>query len=304
MIAELAGCVALGLVLGCLLPRWISQSKALRVIQMIAMICMLITLGVRLGVQQAATPSWVGTFGRSLALAAGTILGSVLFTLPCARWLPEAPEVEAGVEMPNPLRLLGMALSSLAVGTVAGALWPVYFRSDALAPAAFYLLCLTMVLVGVEMTSSPGVGPSLKVLSPRLFLIPPLISIGSAFGGCAMGLALGLEPHRGAAIGAGCGWYSLTTIMLEKLDGPTLGSYGLLANLFREALSLIAIPLMARRHRGVLLLAPAGCTAMDTTFVMLGRLGGHRMQVMAFITGAICSLMVPYFVEFAYGMGR
>lgn len=300
MILPLALAIAVGLILGKrVLPRRVSQSPRVEQVGTALMVAMLVALGLRLALQQATNPAWGRMFGRAVALALGTIAGSVLFTWPCAGWLP-APETKDGVELPNPLRLLGLALGSLLVGTLAGVLiGPGALSEDVLADVAYGCLCAMMLFVGIEGGGKESVGSDLKSLSPKLALVPLAIAVGSAAGGCVTGMLLGLAPREGAGIGAGCGWYSYTTIILGKKNAE-LGSYGLLANLFREALSLIVIPLMARWHRGLMLLAPAGCTAMDTTLKMLSKLGGTQLGVMAFLSGMVCSLLVPWFVPTAF----
>lgn len=296
MIWPLAVAIAIGLVLGKrILPRRASQSPWVERLGIALMVAMLIALGLRLALQQATNPAWGRMFGRAVALAMGTIAGSVLFTMPCARWLP-APEARDGVEMPNPLRLLGLALGSLLVGTVLGmVVGPGALSEDKLADTAYGCLVAMMLFVGIEGGGKESVGSDLRSLSPKLALVPFAITMGSAVGGCLTGILLGLAPREGAGIGAGCGWYSYTTIILGKKSAE-LGSYGLLANLFREALSLLVIPLMARWHRGLMLIAPAGCTSMDTTLKMLSKLGGTQLGVMAFLSGMVCSLLVPWFV--------
>ena len=301
MIWPLATAVALGLVLGrWVLPKRVSQSAWVRRLQLGLMVLMLVALGVRLAAQQATNPAWGRMFGRALGLAAGTIVGSVLFAWPSKGWLPAPEGGQAGIELPNPLRMLGVALGSLIAGTIAGSLWLKGLPEPTLADAAYACLVAMLGLIGVEGGGKDSVGSNLRSLSPKLLLVPVLIALGSVVGGSAAGFLMGFSPRDGAAIGAGCGWYSYTTIILGKLGGAELGSYALLANLFREALSLLVIPLLARGHRGVVLLAPAGCTAMDTTLQMLSRLGGERLGLMAFISGMICSLLVPGLVPFAF----
>jgi len=300
MMLPLAACIGSGLLAGKLLPSWIGQHSLVRRTQTVLLVAVVTALGVRMGTQQA-TPRWGLTLARSLVLAIGSIAGSVLFTLPFAGVVAPDP-VRAALpgEVSSPLWLLALAIGSLVTGAVVGAAQRRRFDPQQLERVALCALGAMLFCIGLDGGSSESVGSSIASLSPWVLLVPPMIALGSVAGGCAAGLLLRLRARSGAAVGAGCGWYTLTTLILGEMDGPELAAYGLLANMFREAISLLTIPLIAHWHRGVIMLAPAGCTAVDTGFAMIGRLGGDRMGLMAFLTGIMCSLMVPVLVRVSF----
>jgi uncharacterized membrane protein YbjE (DUF340 family) len=306
MIGTLAACCALGLLTGRLLPPSGARARWIARVQTALVVVLLVILGVRLGLRQAAAPDWSRTLLRSLVLAAGSVAGSLVFVYPIRGWLE--PEGEEAIRMqsshlpalPGTARLVGASLGCLGAGTLAGLVLAPTVDPASMDAVAFQVLCVLLFACTLEAGSDRDAGSTLAALSPRLALVPLAIAAGSIAGAGLCGLALGLRTREGGAVGAGCGWYSLTTLILGRQAGPDLASCGLLANLLRESLAFVVIPVIARHHRGLMLIAPAGCTAMDTTLPILGRLGGNRVGVLGFLTGAALSLLVPVIVPWAY----
>ena len=307
MVLPLALSLLAGFLAGKLLPRFPGRSLWTMRAQNALLALMLVVLGARLGLIQSRMQHWLHIFAQSLALAAGSVAGSLAFVFPLRRLL--APESEETIrsqsahlpEPPKPHQIIGMSLAALAAGVVLG-VTVLAGRVDyeQLRNPAFALLCSILVLVALEVATDDEASENLEGLSPVLALVPLAIALGSVCGGGLAGWLMGFRLREGAAVGAGCGWYSLTSIILGQKAGAAVGSFGLLANLFRETLSFLVIPLVARYHHGLLLLAAPGCTAMDTTLPILGRLGGNKIGVMAFLTGAVLSLLVPLLVPWTW----
>jgi uncharacterized membrane protein YbjE (DUF340 family) len=97
-------------------------------------------------------------------------------------------------------------------------------------------------------------------------------------------------------VGAGAGYYSLTTVIVSQMADPALGSVALLANMLREILTLTATPLLRRAGR----LGPimsGGATAMDTSLPVIARHCGERGAIIAVFSGIALSLLVPLAVS-------
>jgi len=99
------------------------------------------------------------------------------------------------------------------------------------------------------------------------------------------------------AIASGFGWYSLSAVIISKSLGADFGSIAFLANMFREVLSIVFIPLIAKYMGGFVCIAPAGATSMDTTLPIIDKYGGDEAAVVAFIHGFVLSALVPVFVS-------
>jgi len=305
VIVTLTLCFASGFAVGRWGPRFEGSARRIARIQGMVYSMMLFVLGARLGIHLFESRMWSDSLVRSLILMGGSVVGSFLFLYPIRTWIDPESEEDIRLQtahLPNlsPHQIVGQAVLSLTVGAIVGTVMRASLESVHLERLALALLCSLVVLIGIDSGRDEEAGDVLSSLKLRLVFVPILIGIGSIIGASVAGVAMGLSPRDGGAVGAGCGWYSLTTLLLGDLEGPRLASYGLLANLFREALAIVLIPLVARVDRGLLLLAAPGCSAMDSTLPLLGRLGGNRIGVMAFITGAFLSLLVPILVPWSY----
>ena len=113
---------------------------------------------------------------------------------------------------------------------------------------SFYTLCALMFCVGVGIGSDPQTLRNFRSLSPRLMLLPAGTIVGTLAGAAVVSLLL---THRSTgdclAVGAGFGYYSLSSIFITEYKGAELGTVALLANIIREILTLLLAPLLARR---------------------------------------------------------
>jgi len=96
--------------------------------------------------------------------------------------------------------------------------------------------------------------------------------------------------------GAGVGWYSLSGVLVAKLHSPALGALAFLTNLFRELLAFLLVPLLSARLGVLAAIAPCGATAMDTTLPVIQRVAGPTAAMVAFLTGAVLSAIVPILI--------
>ncbi|MCL4426688.1 MAG: lysine exporter LysO family protein, partial [Firmicutes bacterium] len=84
-------------------------------------------------------------------------------------------------------------------------------------------------------------------------------------------------------------------------DKLALGTMAFLANLLRELLALLLIPLVARRLGKVMAVAPAGATAMDSTLPVISRFTDPQTAVIAFLSGAALTAISPFLIPFLVG---
>lgn len=164
-------------------------------------------------------------------------------------------------------------------------------------------LALALFGIGVDLGRSREAIRQTADLGYRILLVPLGVAAGSLAGAAVAGALTGLAPRMAAAVGAGFGWYSLSGIMLARLSGPEAGTLAFLANVMREMLAMLLIPLVARRLGRITAVAPGGATAMDVTLPIIARCAGEDVAVVAFLSGALLSLAVPLLVPlFAAGL--
>ena len=88
-----------------------------------------------------------------------------------------------------------------------------------------WALCALMFCVGVSIGNDPQTLRNFRSLNPRLVFLPAMTILGT-FAGCAV--ANLFLPHRSMtdcmAVGAGFGYYSLSSIFITEYKGAELGT--------------------------------------------------------------------------------
>ena len=111
-----------------------------------------------------------------------------------------------------------------------------------------------------------------------------------------------LFPHRSAAdcmaVGAGFGYYSLSSIFITEYKGPELGTIALLSNIMREIITLLCAPLLVRWFGNLAPISAGGATTMDTTLPIITRYAGQKFVVVSIFHGFVVDFSVPFLVTF------
>lgn len=166
-------------------------------------------------------------------------------------------------------------------------------------PIINYSLAILVFAIGLDLGLNKSIFKDFKILGFKIIFIPILVAIGSLLGAILSGLFFGLTMGESAAIGSGFGWYSLSAILISNLHSIELGSLAFLTNIFREILTIIFLPILARylnKFNKFLLIAPGGATTMDVTLPLIKELGGDSIVIPAFLNGLALSALVPFLV--------
>lgn len=167
-------------------------------------------------------------------------------------------------------------------------------RGD-LASWALYLL---LFVVGMGIGFDTQSWRILRELHIKVALVPLAVMAGT-FGGATLAwLLLGDMPLRDVlGVGAGFGYYSLSSLMISRLGDAALGSVALLANITRELTTLLATPLLVRVFGGLAPVAAGGATSMDTCLPVIARYAGERCGIVAVFSGMVLTVAVPVLVS-------
>lgn len=162
---------------------------------------------------------------------------------------------------------------------------------------SFTALCALMFCVGMTVGSNPKSFSEFRSLSPRLAMLPLMTILGTIGGSAAASLIL---MHRSLtdclAIGAGFGYYSLSSVFITEYKGAELGTVSLLANICREIITLLAAPLLARWCGRLAPIAAGGATTMDTTLPIISRASGQEFIALSIFHGFAVDFSVPFLV--------
>ena len=164
---------------------------------------------------------------------------------------------------------------------------------------SFYVLCALMFCVGFSAGNNPQTIRNFRSLNPRLVFLPLMTVSGTL---AASALVSVLFPDRSAAdcmaVGAGFGYYSLSSIFITEYKGAELGTVALLSNVMREMITLLCAPLLVRWFGNLAPISSGGATTMDTTLPVISRCSGQEFVVVSIFHGFVVDFSVPFLVTF------
>ena len=159
-------------------------------------------------------------------------------------------------------------------------------------------LCALLLCVGMGIGSNPDMKSEFRSLNPRVALLPLATIWGSWAGAAIAFLVLQRTITDCLAISSGFAYYSLSSIFLTEYRGIELGTIALVANLVREAITLLGTPLLARLFGPLAPISAGGATTMDTTLPIITHTCGQRFTILAIFHGFIVDFSVPFLVTF------
>nr|WP_307985696.1 lysine exporter LysO family protein [uncultured Prevotella sp.] len=161
----------------------------------------------------------------------------------------------------------------------------------------FAALCCLLFCVGMSIGSNDNIVSEFRSLNPRLALLPVATILGSFAGSLVAWLFL---QYRGVtdcmAVGSGFAYYSISTIFITQYRGAELGTVALLANIYREILTLLIAPLLAKVFGPLAPISSGGATTMDTTLPIISQTCGQQYVVVSLFHGFVVDFSVPFLV--------
>lgn len=196
--------------------------------------------------------------------------------------------------MKGSLIIVGFFVLGIIVG-VCNVIPASFLESD----ISYYALCCLMFCVGISIGYDTSVLKSFKKVNPRLMMLPLMTIFGTLAGCAAASLVLGHRQLTDClAIGAGFGYYSLSSIFITQYRGAELGTIALLANISREILTLLCAPLLAKYFGKLAPISVGGATTMDTTLPIITRYSGESFIIVSIFHGFCVDFSVPFLVTF------
>ena len=195
-------------------------------------------------------------------------------------------------------------IKAIILSLIIGIVYGQFFLEPRYAVNFSYLsdiaLVVLMFSVGISVGANKQVFHKIKEHHIKILIIPIGIILGSVAGGFLCSILMDMPLNVSVAITSGLGWYSLSGVLITDLAGADLGTIAFLANLFREILSFMLIPLVAKYCNHYTAIAPAAATSEDTTLPVLIKYTSEEVVIMAVINGVICSMMVPVLTNLFY----
>lgn len=158
-------------------------------------------------------------------------------------------------------------------------------------------LYMLMFLVGISIGSDTRSLQALKRMNLKILLIPVATIVGTSIGVWFVSFFVTKYSLKELmAVGAGYGYYSLSSIIIKNNHSDALGVVALLSNVIREIFTLLLSPMIAIYFGNIAPICAGGATSMDTTLPIITRTSGKEYAIPSLIHGIILTILVPFIV--------
>lgn len=162
-----------------------------------------------------------------------------------------------------------------------------------------YILYALMFFVGIGIGSDTKAFKVIKETKIKIILVPICVIVGSLLGAGAVSFLFSeMNPREAMAVGAGFGYYSLSSIFITKISGEFLGTVALLSNIMRELITLVATPIFVKYFGSLAGIASGGATSMDSTLPIITEYTGKEWGIISIFSGIVLTIIVPFLVPF------
>lgn len=194
--------------------------------------------------------------------------------------------------MKNTVIILFFFVAGILFGTMA--IFPENFSGEKMTTYVLYLL---LVMVGIGVGANKNTLKMLKAINYKILLIPVSVIVGTFLGTALYSLLdADMTLRECWAVGAGFGYYSLSSVIITEMAGESLGVIALLSNIIREIFTLVFAPLIVRFFGKLAPVSAGGATSMDTTLPIITRYSGTEYVAFSVFSGLVLTLLVPLLV--------
>ena len=170
---------------------------------------------------------------------------------------------------------------------------------------SMYALYLLMFLAGIGIGADRKSWSVIRSINVKIFLVPAGIITGTFIGVTICSLLIPtLSLREVLAVGAGFGYYSLSSVFISELHSEALGVVALLSNIFREISTLLFTPLLVKYFGKLAGIASGGATSMDTTLPVISKFSGRDYAIISVFSGIVLTILVPFMVTFILTFGK
>lgn len=169
-----------------------------------------------------------------------------------------------------------------------------------------YVLYLLMFLVGISIGSDKKLKEILRILRPKLLLVPLATVVGTLVFSALVSLVISRwTVFDCLAVGSGFAYYSLSSILITEMKTASLGiqlatelgTIALMANILREIFTLLGAPFWVKHFGRLAPICAGGATTMDTTLPVITRYAGKDLVFVSIFHGILVDFTVPFFVS-------
>ena len=185
------------------------------------------------------------------------------------------------------------------IGGILLGVYPVIPIAWASGDASVWALYILLFLAGMSVGFDLKAFRILRELKGKILLVPFITILGTLLvSPMACLIFPDLRIIDAVVVGAGLGYYSLSSTMISQEISPALGSVALLSNMLREIFTLIFSPFMVRYFGRLGPVMAGGATSNDSSLPVIAKYCGERYAIIAIFSGVFLTLIVPLLVSF------
>jgi uncharacterized membrane protein YbjE (DUF340 family) len=164
---------------------------------------------------------------------------------------------------------------------------------------SFYSLGALLFFTGIGIGGNDRAWDMIKKNNTRIILVPLSVVSGTLIGSAVLSVWLKeISMRDSLAVVSGFGYYSLSSILITRLKGETLGVLALLSNILREISTLLLTPLLVKYFGRLAPIASGGATSMDTSLPVIIRFTGNEYGVISIFSGIVLTIAAPFLITF------
>ena len=164
-------------------------------------------------------------------------------------------------------------------------------------------LCIMIGSIGFDMGLSGTVIAQVKHIGFRVLIFPAAVIVGTAVSSVIMSFFLPLSVRECIAIGFGFGWYTFAPGLIMEAGLVTASAICFMHNVMREFISILIVPLVAKKMGYLEAMAVPACSSMDVCLPIIERSTRSDIAIYSFISGVVQSAAVPIVVPLILRLG-
>ena len=283
-------------------------------VQTVAIVCLILVMGMRMGSNEEIIDK-IGAFGVYASIFGVLCLVLTIAGLYIVRRLlgfnkqgkldlsnqGESSRAEATDDGNKFDSMTFIVLGMVAIGILFGYFviyrdWPTERWGDFNEFAGTVIqweLYVLLLFVGIGIGSEGSLVETLKTAGLKILVFPAVTILMTVLCSLICSIILPVSLHESICIGCGFGWYTLAPGIMMDAGMVSASAIAFMYNVIRELLSIVFIPVVARRIGYIETTGMAGAAAMDVCLPICSRSTNGDVAMYSFLSGAILSALVP-----------
>ncbi|MCI9639629.1 MAG: lysine exporter LysO family protein [Emergencia sp.] len=165
-------------------------------------------------------------------------------------------------------------------------------------------LCVLLFFVGFDMGVDGTAMQHFRQVGVRVFLFPVAVMAGTLIGAVVCVPILSeISLQEALAVGGGFGWYTFAPGLIMEAGLVTASAICFMHNVMREFISILIVPLVAKKIGYLEAMAVPACSSMDVCLPIIERSTRSDIAIYSFISGVVQSAAVPIVVPLILRLG-